>query len=208
MGKVKLCACSILTIDIMTNQSSWPRIFMPTHNSSNDFKAFHVIFTSDTALSSVVTSLSDDDPLTLLTGSSTWSRFQKREERSCERSPSQRTNARTPRVRRSSRTHLSRRMGLYWTRMTRRPPPDTMRSRPALSSSMAWVPSTSLSGLTTTICRRQRFTNNSVSSVMAARGRGRLSYWCGNMRVHTHHTHTHTYTGSQSHTDIHTYAHA
>ena len=120
--------------------------------------------------SSVVTVSNGNDPMTLLTGSSTWSLFQKREEMSWERFPSQRTSARTPRASRSSRTHLSRRMGLYWTRMTRRSPSHTMLSRPARSSSMACVPWTSRSGLTTTICRRQLFTNLSVSSVMAGGG--------------------------------------
>lgn len=78
--------------------------------------------------------------LTLLTGSSTFSLFQKRDVSSLDLSPCHRTSARATRALLSSLTQPCLRTGLYWIRITRRCPPSAMPSMPAFSSSRAWEP--------------------------------------------------------------------
>lgn len=84
--------------------------------------------------------LSSSPLLTVLTGNSTLSLFQKRDVSSLDFSPFHRTSARATRVLLSSLTQPCHRIGLYWTRITRRCPPSAMPSIPAFSSSRAWEP--------------------------------------------------------------------
>lgn len=75
--------------------------------------------------------------LTLLTGSSNLSLFQKREVSSLDASPCHRTTARATRALLSSLTQPCLWTALYWIRITRRYPPRAMLSMPAFSSSRA-----------------------------------------------------------------------